>query len=364
MLLLGLSFLLHGGCGDSTDNTATCSWSEYAGNPVISFGQETADIYWNDPHVIKNNDGSYRMWLSGGDPVASNPIIYVNLHHATSSDGITWDIDPTPVLEHDSGGGWDNERVETPSVAKVDDTWHMYYSGRAESDSAGVYSIGHATSTNGLTWIKDPNNPVITFHGDPTKWGYYTAAEPAAVAEPDGSITLYYVTLKAHPDGSDKPVWGIARATSADGSDGSTFSGHTGDTARPVVLDQTASYQYSHPDFYGFSTPFALLQDGVYHLFVDTVADSDPATDQVDFIQTAIAHATSSDGVDFAEAGVDIVTRTQGTWTEHEVRGPSALLDNGVWRMWFAGNGDVTPLYGGSPEDFQGTIGLATRVCP
>lgn len=304
---------------------AATGWVEHPANPVIKYGDALPGILWNDPSVIKEGD-QYRMWLSGGDPRA-NPIV-VRIHEARSGDGIRWTINPRPVLEPSPGkGAWDNGRVETPSVIKVGDLYHMYYSGCDTPCAAGVYSIGHATSPDGVAWKKDPRNPVITHQANPLEWGFYTAAEPGAVYHPEsGKIFVYYASAKSNSPAPGAP-FGILLATS---SDGSVFEHHkNGKGGREAVFTLSKSYDASR--FRGYSTPMVLVRGGTFHLFHDVVFDPNG------FRQVAVGHATSTDGVRFVEAEKDIFTSGYNDWKHEATLAPAVIDDGGVLKMWFAG---------------------------
>ncbi|MDY6969119.1 MAG: hypothetical protein SVR08_10780, partial [Spirochaetota bacterium] len=73
--------------------------------------------------------------------------------------------------------------------------------------------------------------------------------------------------------------------------------------------------------------------------------------------QVALAHATSTDGKDFSEIEHDIFTYENDDWKEYEVRAPSVLQEGGMFKMWFAGNGDISLIF--QPE-FSVGIGYAT----
>ncbi len=93
-----------------------------------------------------------------------------------------------PVLEPGAEGEWDSWNLATANVLKVVDTYHMYY----EAGSEGVidYQIGHATSTDGIQWTKDPANPVIAF-GDSGVWDDRETWDPFVIYE-DGLFKMWY----------------------------------------------------------------------------------------------------------------------------------------------------------------------------
>ena len=77
---------------------------------------------------------------------------------ATSSDGITWTKNVNnPVIQGESGE-WDNDGAEAWGVIKVGITYYLYY------EAGGVTAsrrIGIATSTDLINWTKDVNNPIL-----------------------------------------------------------------------------------------------------------------------------------------------------------------------------------------------------------
>ena len=89
------SFALLAGAGLATAGT----WVTNPGNPVITIGQTTPYMLWNDPTVIKDGT-TYRMWISGGSLTNLNSI-YIAVFQATSSDGLSWNISPVPNVSPD-----------------------------------------------------------------------------------------------------------------------------------------------------------------------------------------------------------------------------------------------------------------------
>jgi len=299
---------------------STSEWTEFGNNPVIKYNDVLDGILWNDPSVIKEGS-KYRMWLTGGKPF-DVPIV-VKVYEAHSDDGIDWNISPSPVLEPGEAGAWDDLRTETPSVIRVGDTFHLYYSGCNSPCTDGKYDIGHATSEDGTHWVKDPRNPVIADQPDPLKWGFYTVGEPAIVHHED-TYYLYYSSAKSNYPEYGSP-FGILLATSKDGSN---FQ------QRGAVYTLTPTYD---PElFRGYSTPEVYVADGVFHLYHDVVySPGNPDG----FEQVAISHAISEDGLTFIESDTNIIAVDED-WKRVSVNGPAVLDDGGTTKMWFAGRTD------------------------
>ena len=66
--------------------------------------------------------------------------------HATSTDGLTWTRDANnPIFHKDDGVSWRAERSYCPMVIEVDGVYKMWFSGK---DASGNYALGYATNTN------------------------------------------------------------------------------------------------------------------------------------------------------------------------------------------------------------------------
>jgi predicted GH43/DUF377 family glycosyl hydrolase len=138
-------------CIALVESTDGIEWSK----PSIVLGPNDktdweADI--NRPVVIKHG-GLYRMWYTGQARGKSW------IGYATSKDGKTWhrEID-RPVLSAEAP--WERVAVMCPHVLFDDRTglYRMWYSGGEQYEPD---AIGHATSKDGLAWVKHGDNPVF-----------------------------------------------------------------------------------------------------------------------------------------------------------------------------------------------------------
>jgi predicted GH43/DUF377 family glycosyl hydrolase len=123
-------------------------------NPVLQPGPSGS---WDAGTVFQPCvlfDGTtYHMWYGGHNGINNRQIGY-----ATSSDGINWDKHlSNPVVGPGTSGTWEDQWVDSPDVLLIDGVYHMWYSG---SDGTTT-RIGHAISSNGITWEKDTLNPVL-----------------------------------------------------------------------------------------------------------------------------------------------------------------------------------------------------------
>ena len=94
---------------------------------------------------------------------------------AYSKNGINWKrYGSNPILNPGNSTDWDGTNVFRPSMIKVEGTYHLFYSGSNISiDPATTvpyaHGIGHASSNDGVNWIKDPNNPIFIY-SDGVEW--------------------------------------------------------------------------------------------------------------------------------------------------------------------------------------------------
>ena len=160
---------------DSTDvmriGFATSSygfdWKDHAASPVLEEGPagswDDGEVY--NPTVLK--DGAiYKMWYTGWSPQTRVP----RIGYATSPDGITWTKHPGPVLDLGASETWDCLGVGAPTVSKDGGLYEMWYEGE---DADAWWRIGYATSPDGINWVKDSHNPVLSegASGSWEEWG-------------------------------------------------------------------------------------------------------------------------------------------------------------------------------------------------
>ena len=115
-----------------------------------------------DPYVVKDGDAYYMYYENKAE------VPFQNIALATSSDGIDWTVYGN-VLSPQSGGSpvdWEAQDVSSPVVWVEGGVWYMLYEGRG-GDYWG--KIGLATSSDGINWIRGPDNLVFDasdFGGD------------------------------------------------------------------------------------------------------------------------------------------------------------------------------------------------------
>ena len=175
-------------------------------NPVLKpgmLGQWDAGAAYM-PCVIKAN-GIYHMWYTGINFGWNESAI----GYATSPDGKNWTkYGGNPVLEAGGLGSFeDEEYVSSPDVIYDGEIFHMwYYAYKSNNNGA----IGYATSTNGYSWTKYEDNPVLPY-GEEGDWDDFATALPSVLFE-DNQYKMWY-------GGGDGPS-GSAKIGFASSNDG------------------------------------------------------------------------------------------------------------------------------------------------
>ena len=115
-------------------------WTKHNENPVI--GLESGSYYdtWIIPTSVLFYEGEYHLYFTGWDGTGTSPWRYFTVGHATSTNGIEWyEISEDPVLDVGGVEGWDWRVARYSSVLFVDDTFKMWYEGLGSA-----YKIGYA----------------------------------------------------------------------------------------------------------------------------------------------------------------------------------------------------------------------------
>jgi predicted GH43/DUF377 family glycosyl hydrolase len=155
------------------------NWTRPLNHPVLYPGSPGS---WDDlavhPGAVIYEDGMYYMFYSG----FSDPYGRWDVGYAYSSDGTNWTKYPTPVLYGTNGIEY---QVGPSSVIKVEDTYYMYYYMR----NLPYFQIGLATSTDRINWQRSPSNPVLTATQSWEGTGVYYPT----VIKLNGQYNMYYM---------------------------------------------------------------------------------------------------------------------------------------------------------------------------
>ena len=170
----------HGAVGLATSPDGV-TWTKYSGNPVMT--TSTVDSsFLSTPYVIQVGS-SFKMWYTCFNPLLSSDSIC----YATSSDGMSWAKQSSPVLQ--PAPGWETGNLYSPSVIYDGTVYGMWYTG-CNTSSPAICQIGYATSKDGITWTRDPSNPILSV-GPSGAWDAGDV-ENQCVVQYNGGFLLYY----------------------------------------------------------------------------------------------------------------------------------------------------------------------------
>jgi predicted GH43/DUF377 family glycosyl hydrolase len=135
-------------------------WTKHPDNPVLDAGETGS---WDSDHVGPGSvyyDSAFHLWyggIKGG---------FVRSGYATSQDGIHWTKHPdNPVLESESVEDWDYPRIQLSTIVYENSIFHGWYGGGQMLE----WDIGYMSSTDGIEWEKNENNPVLN-KGESGDW--------------------------------------------------------------------------------------------------------------------------------------------------------------------------------------------------
>ncbi|MGC9342656.1 MAG: cadherin-like beta sandwich domain-containing protein [Bacteroidales bacterium] len=248
---------------------------------------------------------------------------------------VIWHKHEAPILLPGEEGNWDGEVVFSPSVLRIDDTYHMWYSGM---DAINI-RIGHATSVDGLVWVKDENNPVIDL-GEPGSFDDTRAYLPT-VAYDGTTFHLYYVT--------DKSVNGeqLGYATSDDGIS------WTKQTGEPIFQDENGNPfggDIWRGDVYYY--------EDVFHMWAGVGISEN----------TNINYFTSPDGITWTayENNPVLIHSQAGEWDYPRTQVSTVFEMGGEFHMWYCGGhyGNWEIGYASSPDGLSWTRAENNPVLP
>jgi len=213
---------------------------------------------------------------------------------------------------------WDGSAVRKASILLESDGFKMWYDG---IDFQGQTQVGLATSTDGTSWTKYFDNPVLS--GDPDAWD--SSGEHAPFVMKDGDqYKMWY-------EGSDGNVRQLGYATSDDGITWTKYEGNP-------VLQNGDGYDQ---DVAGHGS--VLYEDGNYKLWYHAIGSDG----------IIIAYATSPDGINWVKFG-PVLQQEEGLWDEYGLWGPSVLKVGETYWMWYSASGQSYPASIGAATSENG----------
>jgi len=297
----------------SSDLFAQVNWTKYPGNPVLTSGPSGS---WNrnliEGCVLYNADSSrYEMWFA-----ATSGVFPYRIGYAKSTDGISWDMRPDPVLTPTSGT-WDQYSIQLPFVIRENGQYKMWYS--SSPPDYNQCKIGYATSPDGIEWTKDTlHNPIFGPGTDSWEAGGVMACYVMPVS---GGYKIWYTGFTTALANGNLY---IGYATSEDG-----ISWQRDTINNPVLEPGVAGGWEGKWVWY----PEVLFIDELYYMWY---AGSNIG--YWDLIEVGLA--TSPDGVEWTKHPQNpVLSPSPGMWDGARVECSSIkLIGDSLW-MWYHGMG-------------------------
>jgi len=285
--------------------SAQTEWVEDPANPVIG-PADPAD--WDggnrNPMAVIEVDGTYHLYFNGHAEGAAFLDSY-DIGHATSSDGVSWEMDPAnPVLTRGADGEWDDGSLWGVGMIHDQSGFRMWYSGSGGED----FPAGYATSADGSVWTKYPGNPIIDV--GPSGSFDDNGVMPNTVIFRNGTYQMWYTSGKA-VGGPDDYDWRIGYAES---DDGLSWTKHP-----EPVLEGDEGW-----DSWVVFAPSVLFDGSTYHMWYEGAVPGVPA----------IGYAVSPDGIEWTRFWRNpVFDNPAGLEPEF----PIVLFneDTGLHEMWF-----------------------------
>jgi predicted GH43/DUF377 family glycosyl hydrolase len=284
-------------------------WTKHPDNPVLIPG---GDGEWDESFVAPQSviyyKSIYHMWYWGGILYESDRI-----GHATSPDGIKWTKDSNnPVLDVGMIGSWDDHFIHGCSVILIDSLFHMWYTGHTGEDLMKNWRIGHATSPDGVNWIKDTANPVKDLYPDGPLDDHWSVV--VSVLSVKDQYHMYYLTGD----------WGGMRTAHATSEDGINW---TKDPENPVLSPESNTWENEE------ALAQSVLFDGTtFHLWYNGNKHW----------EWRIGHAKSMDGSSWEKSYLHnpiLIPSESGGWDDKSVAFNVVMDSAGVkYKTWYCGS--------------------------
>ena len=176
----------------------------------------------------------------------------------------------------------------------------MWYSGH----DGTKWSIGLATSSNGINWSKSPSNPVLSWSGNINESKHFNTPN---VIWDDGTFKMWFTSTP-----SDTNNFSIGYATSQNGTNWTIVSYHlntlvpSGYTVSPSVIKDGSQYFMAYGGQY----------NGAWSIFI----------------------ATSQDGINWTMLSEIPVILHDKVFEGLQISGPSLLKINNEFHIWYNSN--------------------------
>ncbi len=307
-------------------------WRRDTNNPVLrpDPGSRYECTCCMNPFVVRLS-GQYYVYYAGGDADGHKRIclatVPVGRPYDLSRQGVILDIGPA--------GSFDANWCVLPTVYQFGDKWHLYWSGRDESEGTGLQGfpgIGLAVGDDLTHFERVSDEPVIT--GDqtpefPKNRGIAGGGTILRCNLPDGSPSyrMYYTLAvgRPHPDPRVDQEKHVAVCHS---SDGVHWTDH-----RAIMAPRR---DVAHEDI-GVAAPFVWRDRNVFRMLYSAIGTQ--------WGYYSLAEAVSDDGYTWDRGPGDEnlslapTPDKPGSWEAQMVEYASVIREGDHLRLFYCGNG-------------------------
>ena len=328
---------------DAVSNVSSCIWRPVAETPMLTLGSLFTGASWNDPSskmiaAARPEDATAptRVMYASANDLTAQPFEPVRVYRlvttkAEPTSAADWRLEPptpvlAPVLPYTG--------CETPDVVVTKDGVHHMFITTYQGTPPGAatnFTIGHALSRDGGLSFNLLTSTLVSPTKVQTDWNGDIVGEPAPALMPNGDLHLYFtavgVSLK-----EKAAVQSIGLIISKD--NGRSFS-----SPQQVIVPDQSLWPLSK-GYVGYSTPSAAVgPDGILHLFSDVASNApDPLYGPGNnWLQVALQHSWSIDGLTFHQDRKPLLVRDSFKWTAREIRSPAPTFHKnllGGYTLW------------------------------
>ena len=221
-------------------------------------------------------------------------ILWIPISVFADIGGGTWTACSCNPILSPTRNSWDNSSITYPRVIFDGKLYYMWYTGFASTNRTSS-QIGYASSSDGKTWVKNPQPVLRPSHGS---WDDHSLREAWVIL--DGStFKMWYVA-------SGSSEYAIGYATSPDGKTWTKY-------AKNPIIHST--------EYLGYPT---VIEDG--HTFKMWYAHA----------LVSISYAISTDGITWTWKGDAVKVGKVADWDAGWLFSPSVIHDSNGYKMWYS----------------------------
>lgn len=307
--------------------TTPVRFNKHERNPIYGPDQTGEwDNWTNGVSIVPLPDGKrYRMYYGGRANAG------IGFAEGTVADPLTWEEHPSSPVLKPLEDTWEGSQINQPRVVMVTpEHWRMYYTGWGFKGLGTTWAMGIAESFDGgTTWKRLGDKPFMD-RGDENSPDGGGACVPMVVRVGDKWMMWYTAGLV--PKGEKSLHIHLCLAYS---DDGIHWAKHPGN---PVLGDDFSDGAKRNVT----SRCYVRHDDGIFRMWYSYA--------KPDY---RIGYAESLDGIHWERAPVHTVLDNSPApaWDDKMVEYPEVQIVDGVFRLWFCGNGFGSVGYAtGKPE--------------